>query len=182
MAKFVTIKTMKRAQAIERSGLIKARPARFLLPTKRGIDQYLTWHYKAVFAMPVSTNYMVSHQWIAEIKRIYAHMPVSAIYFDVPDGQMLYYGHYAGAKVKAAAAQVSAYFYEELQKDDYSNLIGFEVMIPSDIEGSIKTVKHDMKLTGWRHDGRWMASNLDKYYGAFISNPAYIAFLKNKYT
>jgi hypothetical protein len=60
--------------------------------------------------------------------------------------------------------------------------MGFEVLIPSDIEGAIKSVKHDMKLTGWRRDGRWMARNLDTYYGTFITSPRSIALLKNKYT
>jgi hypothetical protein len=182
MAKFVTIKTMKRARAIERSGIIKARKTSFLIPTARQghIGEYYRVNY--VDAMPVSTNYVISHQWIAEIKRMYAHMPVSAIYFDLPDEQTLYYGHYAGVKKKSTAAEVASYFYQELQKDDFSHLMGFEVLIPSDIEGAIKSIKHDMKLTGWRRDGRWMARNLDTYYGAFVTSPRSIALLKNKYT
>jgi hypothetical protein len=181
MAKFLAIKTMKRAQTIERSGLIKARRARFFVVERLRENNTLLRREKVIYAMPVSTNYVVSHQWIAEIKRIYAHMPVSAIYFDLPDEQMVYFGHYAGDKDQMSAAEVSAYFYRELQKDDYSHLMGFEVLIPSDIVGGIKTVKHDMKLTGWRRDGRWMARNLNSYYGTFISNPQTIAYLKHKY-
>lgn len=181
MAKFVTIKTMKRAQAIERSGIIKAHQANFLITTQRKGYRGDNHRAKVVYAMPVSINYVASHQWIAEIRRWYAHMPVSAIYFDLPDEQLVYCGHYAGVKDKKTAAEVGAYFYREVQKDDISHLMGFEVLIPSDIVGNIKTIKHDMKLTGWRLDGRWMASNLDAYYGVFNSDPRMIAFLKNKY-
>jgi hypothetical protein len=180
MAKFVTIKTMKRAQAIERSGVIKAREASFLIPTKR--KGFIGDHFRTavVFAMPVSTNYVVSHQWIAEIKSNYAHVPVSAIYFDWPDEELVYFGHYSKAKGKATAAEACAYFYRELQKDDYNHLMGFEVLIPSDIMGTIKIIKHDLKLVGWRSRAIKMGTKRT-LFTPIRHNIEYRAYLKQKY-
>jgi hypothetical protein len=182
MAKFVTIKTMKRAQAIERSGVIKAHAASFLIPTKLKGSTGLWYHAKVVYAMPVSTNYVVSHQWIAEIQSNYAHVPVSAIYFDLPDEQMVYFGHYAAAKLKATAGEVCAYFYQELQKDDFSHLMGFEVLIPCDSVENIKRIKHDMDWVGWRTRAVWMVTNRNLYNSAVNGKLPYQVYLKRKYS
>ena len=181
MAKLVTIKTVKRAKQIEESGVIKACLATILLPTEelgaRGKIQTIP----IVYAMPVSTNYVISHQWIAEISRCYRHQPVSAVYFELPDEYPVYFGHFAGVKTKATAVEACGYFYQKIHSEDINTLIGFEVLIPCDFLGNIKKVKHHLKRTGWRLDPRIMVTDAEQYRRAYQTDKEYLDYIKLKY-
>jgi len=181
MAKFVTIKMLERAIHIERTGHIKGHPARFLIPTtKEGLrgEIYTT---NVVYAMPVSTNYPLSHQWIAEISRWYRDQPVSAIYFEIDDAHPVFYGHYARVKTKATAAEACGYFYAKLQQDDSNALLGFEVLIPCNAIGDIKKVKHRIKKGGWRSDTRNMVSGAARWRNPWRNRKEREQYIKEKY-
>ena len=180
MAKFVAIKTIKRAQKIERSGRMKAHKSPVRFETDDPILKFILWK-KVIFAMPVSTNYVLSHQWIAEMSRWYRHVPVSAVYFEIPDDWEVYYGHFAAAKQTATAAEVCGYFYDKIQADDISSLAGFEVQIPCDFVDNISRVKHRVKRVGWRRDPKIMVTDLDAYRRTYMSPAVYKRYAALKY-
>lgn len=180
MAKFVSIKTLKRAQKIERNGYIKAYPAPVRSAVTDRRPQFFQWE-KVIFAMPVTPNYLLSHQWIAEISRCYRHSPVSAIYFEIPDDEMVYAGQFSASKVFASAAEVCGYFYDAIQSDDISHLPGFEVQIPCDYVNNITRIKHRIKRVGWRRDPKRMATNLEEYWRSFKDNTSVERLMAWKY-
>jgi phage-related protein len=45
---------------------------------------------RGVFAVPVTRNFYVSHQWLRELKRHNAGRTVAAIYFRVPDDEQVW--------------------------------------------------------------------------------------------
>lgn len=181
MAKFVTIKTKKSAERAKRSGQIKGYKFSYgLMPESDGKLVLARWD-KGVFVMPVSPNYLLSHQWIAEIERCYKHVPISAIYLEIPDETKVYYGHYAGYKQIATASEVSGYFYEKIESDEISSLLGFEVIIPCNSLTGITKVKHYIKRVGWRIYPKKMITNHDHYRRAYMTRWQYQRYLKQKY-
>jgi hypothetical protein len=59
-----------------------------------------------VYAMPVLKNFMVSHQWLRELKRG-GDRTLSAVHFRIPDGETVLMGHYSKEQVQVTAAQAA---------------------------------------------------------------------------
>ncbi len=88
MAMFVHLTPEKSVDAIRRGG-IKARLADESRP-------------KGVFAMPVTADFYVSHQWLRELKRG-GQRTICAVYFRIPDEERVYIGHYAAEPLETTA-------------------------------------------------------------------------------
>ena len=55
-----------------------------------------------VYAMPVLSNFIVSNQWLRELKRrVSGSRTLSAIHFRIPDTETVYMGHYSQEHVEA---------------------------------------------------------------------------------
>ena len=83
MALFVHLAAEKESVSIRRTGI---KPRRLKQPL---VDDY----DRIVFAMPVTDNFYVSHQWLRELKRN-GQRTIVGVYFRIPDDQPVMVGHY----------------------------------------------------------------------------------------
>jgi hypothetical protein len=134
MTTFVHIADERDTPAIRRNGLA--------LPKTRYRDAENERYKWGVFALPVVEDFMLSHQWIRELKRR-GHRTASGIYFRVADAELVWAGLYNQNKVQVTAAEAAARLRTE-------KLLGYEVIIPRAIVASeivaIRTLPH----VGWR--------------------------------
>jgi len=80
MAMFVHLAPESRLALIRRNGIRRLRRAAGNFPG-------------GVFAVPVTRNFYVSHQWLRELKRR-NQGPIAAVYFRIPDDERVWVGHY----------------------------------------------------------------------------------------
>lgn len=100
---------------------------------------------QGIFAMPVTRNFYVSHQWLRELKRRGQNVIVG-VYFRVPDEEMVWVGHYNRSHQQMTAAEVAALITES------ENGEGYEVIIPRSIEkDEIHRVRKLPQVIGWRY-------------------------------
>ncbi|HET7229678.1 MAG TPA: hypothetical protein VFJ16_06740 [Longimicrobium sp.] len=125
---------------------------------------------RGVYAMPVTPNFYVSHQWLRELRRN-GGGTVVAVYFRVPDDELVEVGHYNSLHATMTAAQAVALLLQaearvpanERARDKASKAVqrgtrlpaspeGYEVIIPRRIEASeIIRVKSLPQVVGWRY-------------------------------
>lgn len=99
-----------------------------------------------IFAMPVTRNFYVSHQWLRELKRYGRGSSIVGVYFRIPDGELVWIGHYNGAHRPMSAAEAVA----EVMAGE--NREGWEVIIPRRIEAKeIHKVRSLPQVLGWRY-------------------------------
>jgi hypothetical protein len=97
-----------------------------------------------VFAVPVTRNFYVSHQWLRELKRR-NQGPVAGVYFRIADDEDVWIGHYNQAHRWLSAAAAVAEF---MAADDRQ---GWEVVIPRRIDATeIHRVRALPQVVGWR--------------------------------
>lgn len=128
---------------------------------------------RGVYAMPVTRNFYVSHQWLRELKRL-GGGTIVGVYFRVPDDEPVEVGHFDGLPVRMTAAQAAALLLEAEKRDPIaarasdreskavrsgrrlpSSPEGYEVVIPRRIEPSeIIRVKGLPQVVGWRYRPR----------------------------
>lgn len=131
MAMFVHLTTETRARLISKRGMrcVKYRDDK----CPRG-----------VFAVPITRNFYISHQWLRELKRTKAGSFVG-IYFRIPDSEKVYVGHYHYAHRWMTAAEATAEF---LNAEDAQ---GWQVIIPRRIEtDEIHRMRMLPQVIGWR--------------------------------
>jgi len=99
---------------------------------------------KGIFAMPVTANFYVSHQWLRELRRG-NNGKICAVYFRIADEEIVYLGHYGKHHQAMTAAQAVAFVMNQQAE-------GFEVIIPRKITAKeIRRIKHVPQITGWRY-------------------------------
>jgi len=102
-------------------------------------------HPGGIFAMPVTPNFFVSHQWLRELKRR-GRGPIAGVYFRIPDDQPVWVGHYHHAHQEMSAAEAVAIMLQAENRE------GFEVVIPRRIEAKeIHRVRVLPQVVGWRY-------------------------------
>ena len=116
MALFVHLAPENDSDSIRRSG-IKTRRVRNVV--RDGYD-------RIVFAMPVTNDFYVSHQWLRELKRS-GQRTIVGVYFRIPDDQLVLVGHYNQAHTKMTACEAVGVVFNAEQPE------GFEVIIPRKI-------------------------------------------------
>ncbi len=98
-----------------------------------------------VFAVPVTRNFFLSHQWLRELKRR-GKGPIAGVYFRIRDEERVWVGHYGRAHRWMTAAQaVAAFMSGEAQE-------GWEVIIPRRIAADeIHWMRVLRQIFGWRY-------------------------------
>ena len=131
MAMFVHLTAEKNVKRILRNGISRLRR---MTNTPHGI-----------FAMPVTRNFYVSHQWLRELRRR-GQGAIAAVYFRIPDDAEVWVGHYNQAHQKMQATQALALLAGQ------ANAEGFEVIVPRTIvHTQIHRVKRLPQVVGWRY-------------------------------
>jgi hypothetical protein len=98
-----------------------------------------------LFAVPVTRNFYVSHQWLRELKRR-GQGPIAAVYFRVPDEEPVWVGHYNQAHQPMTAAEAVAEFLSSEARE------GWQVVIPRRISArEIHRVRSVPQVVGWRY-------------------------------
>jgi hypothetical protein len=134
MPTFVHIADERYSASIQRSGL--------KLP--RVLPQAAAARPIGVFALPVISNFVVSHQWVRELKKRGFKVAVG-IYFRIPDEQPVWAGVYNQEKRQLSAAEAAGFLARE-------QILGYEVVIPRSILASeIQAIRALPQTLGWRH-------------------------------
>ena len=136
MTTFVHISDERTGRSIERNGLRLPR-------TRQGFVETATLKH-GVFAMPVISNFMITHQWVRELKRRGYRTSVG-VYFVVSDDEQVWIGRYNTPKRLVTAAHAARTLRETEE-------LGFEAIIPRSIRSSeIKYVRYISQDVGWRY-------------------------------
>lgn len=99
-----------------------------------------------VYAMPVLENFVVSNQWLRELKRASGSRTLSAIHFRVPDAEIVLMGHYSQEHVEVTAAEAAGAI---MHAEDP---LGMEIIIPRAIAAKeIHKIRSVPQVVGWRY-------------------------------
>jgi hypothetical protein len=135
MPTFVHIADERYAAAIRRNGL--------KVPRMR-LQSSQPDHPVGVFALPVVPNFLLSHQWVRELKRR-GHRSAVGVYFRVSAPEAVWAGLYNQPKQNMTAGEAASVL---LGMDDF----GFEVIIPRSISArDITSVRALPQKLGWRY-------------------------------
>lgn len=100
---------------------------------------------KGIYCMPVLKNYMISHQWLRELKQS-GQNNIVGIYFKLKADELVWFGHYNKAHIRITAAEAVKAM---IDSDDGQ---GFEVIIPRTItRKEIYKVRQIPQVIGWRY-------------------------------
>lgn len=131
MAMFVHLAPESRVALIRRNGITRLRRAAGDFPG-------------GVFAVPVTRNFYLSHQWLRELKRR-NQGSIAGVYFRVPDEERVWVGHYRQAHHWLSAAKAVAEF---AAAEDPQ---GWEVIVPRRIQAAeLHRVRQLPQVIGWR--------------------------------
>jgi hypothetical protein len=131
MAMFVHLAPETRIAVIRRNGIRRLRRAVRDFPG-------------GVFAVPVTRNFYVSHQWLRELKRRNKGR-IAGVYFRIPDRDNVWVGHYNQSHRWMTAVEAVAEF---MAAEDAQ---GWEVVIPRRIEpAEIHKSRMLPQIMGWR--------------------------------
>jgi hypothetical protein len=128
------------------------------------------WRPRGVYAMPVTRNFYVSHQWLRELRR-HGSGTLVGVYFRISDDERVQVGHYNSTPITMRAAEAVALMLDAegrdpvraRERDKASKAVqrgrrlpsspeGFEVVIPRSIERSeVIRVKVLPQVVGWRY-------------------------------
>lgn len=124
----------------------------------------------SIYAMPVTRNFYVSHQWLRELKK-YGQRTYVAVYFRLPDDEPVELGHYCGRRFQMTAAEATGVLMQienndpasSRERDENSKAIARGRAMPSSPEGyevtigrpigakEILRIKAVPQVLGWRH-------------------------------
>lgn len=132
MAMFVHLTPESRVRLMRRTGINRLRHS---FGTRPG----------GVFAVPVTRNFYVSHQWLRELRRR-GQRTIAGVYFRIPDDEVVWIGHYNQSHQQMTATEAVAVFMAAESRE------GWEVIIPRRIEpGKIHRVRNLPQVVGWRY-------------------------------
>jgi hypothetical protein len=102
-------------------------------------------HPGGIFAVPITRNFYVSHQWLRELKRR-GQGAIAGVYFRIPDGESVWVGHYGQVHREMSAAEAMAEFMRA------ENPEGWEVIIPRRIVAKeVHRIRYLPQVVGWRY-------------------------------
>ena len=100
---------------------------------------------RGIFAFPVLPNFVVSHQWLRELKRR-GKRTYCGVYFRVPDTERVLFGHYRSPLVELPAARAAGLILKD------PNPLGYQVVVPRAIRGAeILRIRRLPQVLGWRY-------------------------------
>jgi hypothetical protein len=98
-----------------------------------------------IFAVPITGNFYISHQWLRELKRR-GQGAISGVYFRIADDEPVWVGHYGQSHRRMTAAEAAAEFMEAESRE------GWEVIIPRRIAAKeIHRIRSLPQVIGWRY-------------------------------
>ena len=98
-----------------------------------------------VYAMPILPNFVVSHQWLRELRRL-GTTPLVAIDFVIPGSEEVRAGHYSQPHATITAAEAADVI---MHADDPR---GYEVAIPRKIQPTeLRRTRRVPQVIGWRY-------------------------------
>jgi hypothetical protein len=131
MPLFVHLTPESRATLIRRNGISRLR---------KGVGGGPS----GIFAVPVTRNFYISHQWLRELKRR-GGGPLAGVYFRIADREIVWVGHYGHAHQPMTATKASAEFMAAESRE------GWEVIVPRRIEAKeIHRIRSLPQVLGWR--------------------------------
>jgi hypothetical protein len=137
MANFVHLMPAKQSKSVMRSGI---KPVSLKVNRRFGVFDLP----RGVFAMPVTSNFYVAHQWLRELKRS-GERTMVGVYFRIPDKERVWIGHFADDLEEVTAAEAVGIVM------NHDSPLGFEVLIPRKIRPQeIRRVKRLPQVVGWR--------------------------------
>jgi hypothetical protein len=97
-----------------------------------------------LFAVPVTPDFYLTHQWLRELKRR-NRGPLAGVYFRIPDEEPVLVGHYNQPHDWVTAAGAVAGFLA-------GGHLGWEVIIPRPVAAQeIRRVRRLPQVVGWRY-------------------------------
>ncbi|CAM4449365.1 HEAT repeat domain-containing protein [Nocardia ninae] len=100
---------------------------------------------RGVFCMPVLASYVLSHQWLRELRRGGQRLFI-AVHFRIPDDEPVLVGHYSDAGTEMTAAEAVSLI---MRAEDAR---GYQVVVPRSIAPTeLHRVRHVRQVTGWRY-------------------------------
>lgn len=101
--------------------------------------------WRGVFAMPVTRNFYISHQWLRELKRN-GQRTIYGIYFRIPDTEAVWVGHYNRNHREMSAAQAAAVMLSSESRE------GYEVIVCRKVKSTeIHRIRRVPQIVGWRY-------------------------------
>jgi hypothetical protein len=135
MTLFVHLAPENDSAAIRRAGI---KPRRVGAGARTGFE-------RIVFAMPMTTDFYISHQWLRELKRN-GTRTIVGVYFRIPDEQSVMVGHYNQSHAEMSANEAAGLI------SKLPNAEGYEVVIPRKIEAEeIHDIRTLPQVIGWRY-------------------------------
>ena len=132
MAMFVHLAPADRVEKIRRNGI-------------RHLRRPTGYYPGGVFAVPVTQNFLISHQWLRELRRRGVRT-FAGIYFRIPDDTTVWLGHYGMKHLEMTAAEAVGAFRAAEDRQ------GWQVVIPHAIEPKqIHRIRELPQLLGWRY-------------------------------
>jgi hypothetical protein len=99
-----------------------------------------------IYAMPVLKSFMVSHQWLRELKRGGGSRTLSAVHFRIPDDESVLMGHYNKEHVQLTAAQAA---HAIMHAEDP---LGMQIIVPRAIaRKEVHAIRSVPQVVGWRY-------------------------------
>jgi hypothetical protein len=131
MAMIVHLTPESRVALIRRNGIRRLRKAVGEFPG-------------GVFAVPVTRNFYISHQWLRELKRGH-RSSIFGMYLRIPDSEQVWVDNYGQTHRWMTAAEAVAEF---ITAEDAQ---GWEVIIPRRIDADeLHQVRQLPQVVGWR--------------------------------
>ena len=132
MAMFVHLAPADRADRIKRNGIRRLRRATRAYPG-------------GIFAVPVTQNFYISHQWLRELRRRGVRTFVG-VYFRIPDETVVWVGHYWEPHRQMSAAEAVALFRTAEDRQ------GWQVLVPQAIAAKqVHRIRALPQVLGWRY-------------------------------
>jgi hypothetical protein len=109
-----------------------------------------TIHYEhinnGVFCMPVISDFYATHQWVREIKQYNSGNEIIAIYFKIPDEEIVFCGKYNEKMEKVKATEAHKIF------TNLEDKMGFQtIAIRKILKNEITRINNIPQIIGWRH-------------------------------
>ena len=109
-----------------------------------------TIHYeninKGIFCMPVIPDFYATHQWVRELKQYKSGNDIIAIYFKIPDEEIVFCGKYNEELIETKASESHKSFLDLEDKMGFQTIIGRKIF-----SNEITKIKNIPQIIGWRH-------------------------------
>jgi hypothetical protein len=129
MAQFIHLAAESHRRSIRQSGIKVSR----------------TRSLAGVYAFPQTENFVVSHLWMRELKRLRGR-PMIAVRFRIADSERVLIGKFNAEHIEVSASEAVGIAHA------HEDPLGLEVVIPRSVRaGEVKSFYVPPKAVGWRY-------------------------------